>query len=243
MTKQSMLESICETIAMSESYSAHELNIDPIAICLYYGSLSYSYSTMYSNLVDIVYKIKEEHPIETLIDCDAVCRFNDDAQCIRKYFKNKLTLKALNGDNISDYWKAVAEVLTSPTKITVNSIGLIIKMPTFFKEDNEYKQLSCTYISAEASGSYEVNEVSLDYVKTIIKSRKNNKCDQFIFKDRTNRLYKISTVDHTATVLLNSVVNRTITFHNATVYPLRLSDVSDFLILEIMNFEKISIKD
>jgi hypothetical protein len=56
---------------------------------------------------------------------------------IRSYFKNRLFMRRLKNQYISDYMVALEAVLENPNSINTDSVAILVKLPDFYREGQE----------------------------------------------------------------------------------------------------------
>lgn len=114
----------------------------------------------------------------------------EQAKKIRFYFKNRLIMRRLKNQHISDFMNSLEQIMSDDYRIYQDHISILVKLPDFYRENIETDSLFKNYISLdEASKTTTVHlEENLTFVKAIIRQAKNQNIKRLYFKNDKNNL-------------------------------------------------------
>ncbi len=111
---------------------------------------------------------------------------------INRFFRNKIMVRRLKNLHVSDYMKDLESLLENTSRVSVNKIPILVKLPTFYEESVETEKLIKTYRSLDTDrGLSETNEV-WTFVNKIERNSKNQKAANFYFANSRNELLRIT---------------------------------------------------
>jgi len=115
---------------------------------------------------------------------------------IRKHFQNKLTILTLKGLHITDYQKALYELLENSLEFDETMVRILCKLPEFYQEDIDTKAIveqgksfeveNDPYHAGGRLESYD-NEI-LEFVGSVSDSKRRGKLRHYYWKDTRGRL-------------------------------------------------------
>lgn len=141
-----------------------------------------------SRLVDKIYQDR--------IEAVAVsAESQQEADAIRKYYRNKLLLHSLQGNKLSKFRISLQEIVADSRNIEVDSIGPLVSLSRFYKEDQVIDSLVRSELITEPSeyrkAVFVDKELDLMYItKLYRKTRKIDKISYF-FKNSSDHLFRL----------------------------------------------------
>lgn len=90
---------------------------------------------------------------------------------IRNFFKNSIMLRRLKGEFISSFMDIVDELNENIYKVNVEHIKILIKLPDFYRESAETRDLFAQYVSLDNTQN---QATDVDDVWTFVKKIKRN---------------------------------------------------------------------
>lgn len=141
-----------------------------------------------SRLVDIINRDK--------IEAVAVsAESQQEADAIRKYYRNKLLVHSLQGNKLSKFRISLQEIVADSRNIEVDAIGPLVSLSRFYEEDQIIDSLIRSELITEP-GEYRRTvfvdkELNLEYVTKLY--RKTQKMDKicYFFKNSDNHLFGV----------------------------------------------------
>jgi hypothetical protein len=134
------------------------------------------------------YRVWKENPARRWEDLSTVVVWQDDidqAQALRKYYRERLvmsTLKNCNG-NTSEFRRKLGALVTDQLKITKEELGMLYRLPYFYAED-----LDIDYVAENTTNSKQISLVPTDLhpvvltffpLRKILRSRRSGEVNQY----------------------------------------------------------------
>ena len=125
------------------------------------------------------------HDIHTWLEFNTLGpdSFNEEhlkkANEIRNFFKNSIILRRLKGEFISSFMDIVDELNENIYKVNVEHIKVLIKLPDFYRESVETRDLFAQYVSLD---SIQTQTLDLDDVWTFVKKIKRNSKNENVWR-------------------------------------------------------------
>ena len=116
------------------------------------------------------------------------------ANQIRKYYRNKLTILALKSQTMSNFRIDLQELLSmDPTKLKLKFLPMMIRLPSFYKEDTVMDTLKKTTVVPTLNRvRHEKESRTLTFVDKIHRKTKNQDLNWYWFVNEQNVLHRLS---------------------------------------------------
>jgi hypothetical protein len=116
------------------------------------------------------------------------------ANQIRKYYRNKLTILALKSQTMSLFRVDLQELLSmDPTKLKLKFLPMMIRLPSFYKEDTVMDTLKKTTVVPTLNRArHEKESRTLTFVDKIHRKTKNQDLNWYWFVNEQNVLHRLS---------------------------------------------------
>jgi len=111
------------------------------------------------------------------------------AESLRSYYKSKLIIAKLRGDNFTKFKTDLLQYLNdSPTKITSKFIGMIYKLPYFYHYDMELVEIfGSEHVDLEkAPGRLDRQDINLSFIRKADNGQKRARHYEYWFKAENN---------------------------------------------------------
>lgn len=133
-----------------------------------------------------------EYENDTAYSIDLTDDIREEAAAIRRFFQNKIVMRALKDEHVSKWMNAVTEMLASPTKINNEHIKIIVTLPRFYKESKATEAIfeGCTSIDPTEPFLGEFNE-NFEYLGTVRRESKNENELRRYFKNSKNQVLAV----------------------------------------------------
>jgi hypothetical protein len=130
-----------------------------------------------------------EYEGDKAYDVELTPEIREETASIRRFFQNKIVIRALNDEHVSKWMNAVTELLASPTRIKDEYVKVIVTLPRFYKESKETEAIFKDHVSISPTGVHpgELNEV-FEFVGTIKRESKNENEVRHYFKNSKNEI-------------------------------------------------------
>ncbi len=154
-----------------------EFDCDPLAYIVKWLESNVSTNDIYTwfeNKENINETVTDEH-IKT-------------AEEIRSFFNNSIMIRRLKGQFISPFMNAVEELNSTICKVNVDHIKILIKLPFFYKESIETRDLFAKYRSLDNKKEYKEVDNLWRFVKKIERHSKNEKFWRYYFSNDDQNL-------------------------------------------------------
>lgn len=113
------------------------------------------------------------------------------ADTIRKYFKNKILMRRLKNEHVSEFM-IDTEALLESSSVRQDRLNILVKLPMFYHESIVTEGLLKDHNSLESDrGLYNSEEV-WSFVKRIDRFSRNQKTQNFYYKNKNNNLLRVS---------------------------------------------------
>lgn len=163
-----------------KQYREHQFTVDPLAVVVDYYNAGKQGHEIYDNIVN--YNNLHNPTMDSL----------QQAEIIRKYFQNKLLMRRLRNEHVSQFMLDMEALLEDCRFVRSDRLPILVKLPALYKESIATEALFKNYNSlVNDRGIHETNEV-WTYVTEISKYLKNEKTANFYFSNRENNLLKIA---------------------------------------------------
>lgn len=106
----------------------------------------------------------------------------DQANEILKYFANKHTMRRIKDEWISEYMKAIDEIVENPCKLNKEHVGIVVSLPRIYEQNRALERVIKGHKSAPKNDSLEwpSMEGELTFVEKLhIKVRQDNEWHYF----------------------------------------------------------------
>ena len=114
------------------------------------------------------------------------------ANNIRNFFKNTILLRRLKNEYISPFMTALEELNENVNCVNVDHIKILVKLPDFYRESTETRDLFADYKSLDSSkNTVEIDE-SWTFVKKIKRSSKQENFWRYYFSNSKKELMSIN---------------------------------------------------
>jgi hypothetical protein len=116
------------------------------------------------------------------------------ANQIRKYYRNKLTILALKSQTMSNFRIDLQELLSmDPKSLKLKFLPMMIRLPSFYKEDQIIDSLKKTTVVPKLHRSRHVKESrTLTFVNKIHRKTKSQDLNWYWFVNEKNILHRLS---------------------------------------------------
>ena len=143
------------------------------------------------------YRIYKNEPARRFTNIEIVKATQEDrdqAQAIRDYYNQRYTMRALKGQQLTEYQQKTAQFLSGLHHLTNDELGLLYKLPYFYDEDCAFEQVTEQTASVEYKHPYRsvITDYQLTPVVEIFKSRKGGELCCFFYRDQNGQGVKIS---------------------------------------------------
>jgi hypothetical protein len=158
-----------------------EFDVDPLACVVKWlesDTATHQIHTWFEN---------EEYTTETVTD-----EHIKKAEEIRSFFNNSIMLRRLKGEFVSPYMNIVEELNENVCKVNVDHIKILIKLPIFYKESTETRDLFSKYLSLEDTKEIKEIDNLWTFVKKIQRHSKHEKFWRYYFFNSNQNLLCIS---------------------------------------------------
>lgn len=133
---------------------------------------------------------------------DAGKEYIEQADKIRNYYKAKIVQLSLRGREISAYRSKLYQVISNPTSIDVKHIGILCRLPDFYKEDVAIDQILEQAVSANEHNFSWIDTVTdcYTFIDSTVRKAKRNSQTNFWFKNSKNELALLSVDYHSSAI-------------------------------------------
>lgn len=165
--------------------------IDPLVYILKWISEGRFYSEMHEHLqfgqnLDF---IKE----------DEKAVLQKQADDIRAFFKGTILLRRLKNEHISSFMVALEQLNDEVHRVNVEHIRILLKLPDFYKESMETKELFAQYTSLKDLRQPTDICEAWNFVQKIKRSSKNENLWRYYFSNSKNELLSLTTKSNSDT--------------------------------------------
>jgi hypothetical protein len=120
-----------------------------------------------------------------------------EADQVRKYYRNKLTIAALKSQNMSQFRIDLQELLNlEPTKLNLKFLPMMIRLPSFYKEDRALDAIKKDTIQPEddrlTRRVHEYETRVLKHIDITHRKTKSINATWYWFVDENNMLHRLS---------------------------------------------------
>jgi hypothetical protein len=133
------------------------------------------------------YYDREREPIVDNID-----QYQKSSDAIRRFFKNRLLMRRLKNQPISGFMTNLEEVLENPQQLKQSQVAILIKLPDFYREDQETEKLFKQYQSVSGSMRQEFVDETFEYVTKIERNSSKDRALRYYFANQKQELLMIS---------------------------------------------------
>lgn len=154
-----------------------EFDLDPLAYIVKWVESNVTTNDIYTWLEN------KEYTKETVTD-----EHIKKAEEIRSFFNNSIMLRRLKGEFVSPFMNAVEELNSTICKVNVDHIKILIKLPFFYKESTETRDLFAKYLSLEDTKEYKEVDNVWTFVKKIQRHSKHEKFWRYYFFNSNQNL-------------------------------------------------------
>lgn len=121
-------------------------------------------------------------------------RHMQQANNIRKHYRNKLTILALKSQAMSNFRVDLQELLNlDPRKLKLKFLPMMIRLPNFYAEDQIIETLKKETVQPKPDRRrYDKEIKTLKHVSTIYRKTKNTEAKWYFFTDDRNLLHRLS---------------------------------------------------
>jgi hypothetical protein len=110
------------------------------------------------------------------------------AETVRKYFRNKMMIRTLKGEHMSEYMTSLTEFLdTENNLIKKKHVPILVKLPKFYDENTQTETVFKQYVSLAEKGGELIND-SFRFVTQIHRQSKNQNFHRFYFANSRKQL-------------------------------------------------------
>lgn len=131
------------------------------------------------------YWIETGHRWREIRDCEATERDHEMAALTRSYFRNKIMMRMIKDQPLSNFQKDLYDMLCGPVRR--KHMGMLYRLPYFYAEDHEKLRL-CDQYPPVTDEQYQskrgVQSLTLTPVTAILCSRKRDEVTQYWFRDQ-----------------------------------------------------------
>lgn len=86
-------------------------------------------------------------------------KYAQQAESIRRYFKNKHMIRRLKGQEISEWMQKVDRIVELPKQVNADSVRVLAKLPVFYKENKRLDEIFKDAVSTtEHNATVAINE-------------------------------------------------------------------------------------
>jgi hypothetical protein len=115
----------------------------------------------------------------------------EQADVIRKHFKNKLLLRRLKNLPMSKFMISLERVLDNPHELIESDLKILAKMEDFYNEDTATEALFENYVSCAQSHPVSFSGI-VQYAGAVDRKSKLEKHRSFYFATEHNHLFRVS---------------------------------------------------
>lgn len=116
----------------------------------------------------------------------------EKAETIKSYFKNKILLRRLKGEHVSEWMKEVEILLENPLKVKTKSIRILVTLPRFYKENLILDELTSNHTSLEVGNIYTLeNSYTCEFVTKVHRNSNQSNHYDFYWKTKDNNLVRV----------------------------------------------------
>ncbi len=146
------------------------------------------------------YRVWKENPSRRWAELETVVVWQDDieeAERLKKYYREHMVMEALtspNGVSRSQFRQKLAKLVVNELEITKDEIGLLLRLPYFYEEDQALdfvmEQTDSSKVSYQDPGST-LFETKLTPLEKILVSRRAGEYYHYWFVDNKKTPYKL----------------------------------------------------
>jgi hypothetical protein len=211
-----------------------EFAVDPLALVLKWLDEGKHLSEIYSFLENVEY---------TPIDKELLSKLLIRAGEVRNFFKNSIVFRRLKGEHISSFMEAVEELNENIFKVNVDHIKILVKLPDFYRESMETRELFSKYKSLKSLGISGEIEEPWTFVKKIKRSSKNENLWRYYFSNSKNELMNINvSTSSDARIFLDYICELKTVGFKGTAFSTRQPG-HDFYYYKLSNYELYSVTE
>jgi hypothetical protein len=157
---------------------------DPLSVFLWYSQTRRTTIDLFSAL-----KTNEQSKFD-----QAPTEYVDQANIIRKHFKNKLLLRRLKNLHMSKFMMSLERVLDNPHELREHDFKILAKMEDFYNEDTATEALFENYTSCTMKSTHGPLTFSgiVQYAGAVDRKSKMEKHRSFYFATEHNHLIRVS---------------------------------------------------
>ena len=119
--------------------------------------------------------------------------FVDQAETIRKYYRNKLCMLQLKGKKLSKFRICLLELVEDPFNIDIEHLGILVRLDDFYKEDQVIEGLARSNLITDAAAYenslYHNTILDLEYVTKLYRKTQKDDSLYYFFKDQNRQLF------------------------------------------------------
>lgn len=120
-----------------------------------------------------------------------------DAEVIRSYYRSKLLVAKLRNEHFTKYRTDLLKYLTdSPKKINSKSIGMIYKLPYFYRYDMKLTEIFGSEYATVSGKSHCEGDVVLTFIDKVNNGKKTSQVHEYWFKDDEGTRVLIEVMKH-----------------------------------------------
>lgn len=112
----------------------------------------------------------------------------EHAETVRKYFRNKLMIRALKGEHISEYMASLTEYLDATDNlIKKGHVPILVKLPKFYDENTQTETIFKQHVPLGEKGN-EMIEDDFSFVAQVHRQSRNQNFHRFYFANSRKQL-------------------------------------------------------
>jgi len=135
---------------------------DPLAMLLHWqnADINADISLKSVNTVKYGERLLQYNKSSIVVPDDYTKEEFDTAQKIRHYYQEKIIMKGLRGEKLTKYQSKLSRVLTDCNKLDEDAIGVLIRLPDFYREDCAMDEIlkHCDDFVCDKGDEYNTNE-------------------------------------------------------------------------------------
>lgn len=125
-------------------------------------------------------------------DVEITSEIREEAASIRRFFQNKIMVRALTNEHVSKWMDCVTELLASPNKIKDEHVKIIVTLPRFYKESKDTEAIfkDCVSIDITAPFNSQLEE-TFELIGEVRRESKHENELRRYFKNSKNQVLAV----------------------------------------------------
>ena len=136
-----------------------------------------------SEIFSLIQAAHTQKPMPSISDAA-----REHAETVRKYFRNKMMIRALKGEHMSEYMTSLVEFLDAKDNlIKKGHIPILVKLPKFYDENTQTETVFKQHVSLAERGNELIDE-KFSYVTQVHRQSRNQNFHRFYFANSKKQL-------------------------------------------------------